>query len=143
MSEKVFEAIRRKVEKEPYAKKLGLKLRKLAAGYSLVEMTMTEDVENIFGRAHGGAIFSLIDEAFQTAANSHGTIAVALQVTISYLKPPRLGAKLLAEAREVSGSRRIGHYEVDVKDEKGELVARSVAMAYRMEDPLPFLAETS
>jgi acyl-CoA thioesterase len=143
MSEKVFEAIRRKVEKEPYAKKLGLKLRKLAAGYSLVEMTMTEDVENIFGRAHGGAIFSLIDEAFQTAANSHGTIAVALQVTISYLKPPRLGAKLLAEAREVSGSRRIGHYEVDVRDEKGELVARSVAMAYRMEDPLPFLAETS
>jgi acyl-CoA thioesterase len=143
MSEKIFEAIRRKVEKEPYAKKLGLKLRKLAAGYSLVEMTMTEDVENIFGRAHGGAIFSLIDEAFQTAANSHGTIAVALQVTISYLKPPRLGAKLLAEAREVSGSRRIGHYEVDVRDEKGELVARSVAMAYRMEDPLPFLAETS
>jgi acyl-CoA thioesterase len=143
MGEKIFEAIRRKVEKEPYAKKLGLKLRKLAAGYSLVEMTMTEDVENIFGRAHGGAIFSLIDEAFQTAANSHGTLAVALQVTISYLKPPRLGAKLLAEAREVSGSRRIGHYEVDVKDEKGELVARSVAMAYRMEDPLPFLAETS
>lgn len=143
MGEKIFEAIRRKVEKEPYAKKLGLKLRKLAAGYSLVEMTMTEDVENIFGRAHGGAIFSLIDEAFQTAANSHGTIAVALQVTVSYLKPPRLGAKLLAEAREVSGSRRIGHYEVDVRDEKGELVARSVAMAYRMEDPLPFLAETS
>jgi acyl-CoA thioesterase len=143
MGEKIFEAIRRKVEKEPYAKKLGLKLRKLATGYSLVEMTMTEDVENIFGRAHGGAIFSLIDEAFQTAANSHGTIAVALQVTISYLKPPRLGAKLLAEAREVSGSRRIGHYEVDVRDEKGELVARSVAMAYRMEDPLPFLAETS
>lgn len=141
LEDRIYRAILRQVENEPYARKLGLRLRKIDRGYALVEMTMTADVENIFGRAHGGAIFSLIDEAFQTASNSHGTISVALQVTVSYLKPASRGATLRAEAREVGGSRRIGHYEVDVRDEKGELVARSVAMAYRMEDPLPFLSE--
>ena len=139
MDEKVFEAIRRKVEKEPYAKKLGLRLREIDAGYSLVEMTLTPEMDNLFGTAHGGAIFSLIDEAFETASNSHGTVSVALQVSISYLKAPAPGSTLFAEAREVSRSRSVSHYEISVRDEKSDLIATSLAMAYRKKDPLPFL----
>ena len=141
MSEGVFEAIRRKVENEPYAAKLGLRLRVLDAGYSLVEMVLTPEMDNIFGMAHGGAIFSLIDEAFQTASNSHGTVSVALQVSISYLKPPAAGSTLFAEAKEVSRSRSGSHYEISVRDEKNDLIATSLAMAYRKKDPLPFLAQ--
>jgi len=139
MSEKVFEAIRRKVDNEPYAKKLGLKLRKIEAGYSLIEMTLTPEMDNIFGTAHGGAIFSLIDEAFETASNSHGTVSVALQVSISYLKPPLAGSKLFAEAKEVNRSRSISHYEISVRDDKNDVIATSLCMAYRKKDPLPFL----
>lgn len=141
MDERVFEAIRRKVENEPYAKMLGLKLRKINSGYSLVEMTLTADLENIFGMAHGGAIFSLIDEAFQTASNSHGTVSVALQVSISYLRPPAAGSTLFAEAKEVNRSRSVSHYEISVRDEKNDLIATSLAMAYRKKDLLPFLAQ--
>ncbi len=139
LEDRIFSAILRQVENEPYARKLGLRLRKIDRGYALVEMTMTEDVENIFGRAHGGAIFSLIDEAFQTASNSHGTVSVALQVSISYLKPPAAGSTLFAEAKEVNRSRSIGHYEISVRDEKNDLIATSLAMAYRKKEPLPFL----
>jgi acyl-CoA thioesterase len=139
MSEGVFEAIRRRVENEPYARKLGLKLLKLSAGYSLIELTLTPEMDNIFGMAHGGAIFSLIDEAFETASNSHGTVAVALQVSISYLKPPAAGSTLFAEAKEVSRSRSVSHYEISVRDAKKDLIATSLAMAYRKKDPLPFL----
>lgn len=139
MDEKVFEAIRRKVENEPYAKKLGLKLIKITAGYSLVEMTLAPEMDNIFGMAHGGAIFSLIDEAFETASNSHGTVAVALQVSISYLKPPAAGSTLFAEAKEVNRSRSVSHYEISVRDDRKDLIATSLAMAYRKKDPLPFL----
>ncbi len=139
MSERIFEAIRRKVEHEPYARKLGLRLRKIDAGYSLVEMTLVPEMDNIFGMAHGGAIFSLIDEAFETASNSHGTVAVALQVSISYLKPPEAGSTLFAEAREVNRSRSVSHYEISVRDDKQGLIATSLAMAYRKKEPLPFL----
>jgi len=104
-------------------------------------MVLTPEMDNIFGMAHGGAIFSLIDEAFQTASNSHGTVSVALQVSISYLKPPATGSTLFAEAKEVSRSRSVSHYEISVRDEKNNLIATSLAMAYRKKDPLPFLAQ--
>ena len=67
MDNRVLNAIFEKVENEPYANKLGMKLLKLDYGYSLVEMHFTENVANIFGIPHGGAIFSLVDEAFETA----------------------------------------------------------------------------
>ena len=73
MDNPVFDALFKKVESEPYAKKLGMELVKLDYSYSLVKMTYSKDMDNIFGMAHGGAIFSLIDEAFETSANSHGT----------------------------------------------------------------------
>ncbi len=142
MKDAVFDAIFRRVEQEPYARKLGLKLLKLDRGYSLVQMAFTEDMENIFGMAHGGAIFSLIDEAFETASNSHGTVAVALGLSVNYMKSPDRGATLLAEARETSCSNRIATYEIEVRDEKNALIARCQTMVYRKKDKLPFLAES-
>ena len=41
----------------------------LDAGHSKVKMIFNADMENMFGMAHGGAIFSLLDEAFEMAAN--------------------------------------------------------------------------
>ena len=73
MDPKVKEAIFRQVGKEPFAQKFGLRLIDLDEGYSRVEMTFSPDMENIHGMAHGGALFALIDEAFETASNSHGT----------------------------------------------------------------------
>ncbi|MGD0918784.1 MAG: hotdog fold thioesterase, partial [Thermodesulfobacteriota bacterium] len=102
MNERVKEAIFRQVEREPFARKFGLKLLDLDEGYSKVEMTFTPDMDNIFGLAHGGALFALIDEAFETAANSHGTVAVALNMNITYVSSPPRGSRLMAEAREFS-----------------------------------------
>ncbi len=66
MDEKIKQAIYRQVEKEPFARKFNLKLVDLDEGYSRVEMIFTPDMQNIFGMAHGGALFALIDEAFET-----------------------------------------------------------------------------
>ena len=139
MNEKVLDAIRKKVEEEPYAQKLGLKLVELDCGYSVVEMEFRPEMENIFGMAHGGAIFSLIDEAFETSCNAHGTVALALNMTISYVKAAGPGETLRAQSKEVSRSSRIGTYDIRVTDSKGELIAVCQAMAYRKKDPLPFL----
>lgn len=132
-------AITHQVNREPFARKLGLELVDLDTGHSVVEMTFSPDLENIFGMAHGGAIFGLIDEAFETAANSHGTIAVALNMNITYISPPPPGSRLRAEAKEVNTTFRTGVYDIQVTDENQTLIASCQALVYRKNKPLPFL----
>ena len=139
MSEKVFEALRKRAKSEPYAKLLGLELVKVEDGYALVRMVFTEKLHNIYGRCHGGALFSLIDEAFQFSSNSSGKIEIALNVNISYVKAPNDGDILEAEAKLVNRSRRVSHFHIEVRNATGELMASCQATAYRRDDPLPFL----
>ncbi|NLI82720.1 MAG: hotdog fold thioesterase [Deltaproteobacteria bacterium] len=139
MDRSVRDAILRAVETEPFALKFGLKLVELEEGYSKVEMTFTPDMENLFGMAHGGALFALMDEAFETASNSHGTVAVALSMTVSYVRAPDRGSRLTAEAREYSRSRKTANYDIKVHDDQGRLIASCQALVYRKGTPLPFL----
>ena len=139
MEAEIKDAIFEQVKEEPFARKFDLALTALNDGYSKVEMTYTADMNNIFGLAHGGAIFALIDEAFQTACNSHGTLAVALNLNITYIAPAVLGRRLTAEAREYSRTRKTASYEIKVTDDQGSLLAVCQALAYRKGTPLPFL----
>jgi len=141
MDKNVKDAFFKQVEKEPFAQKFGIKLLEIDAGYSKVEMKFTPDMENILGMAHGGAIFALIDEAFETASNSHGTIAVALNMNITYVSSPSSGSKLIAEAREFSRTQKTASYDIKVFDNQNNLIASCQALVYRRETPLPFLQE--
>jgi acyl-CoA thioesterase len=137
--EEILKAIRRWFDQEPYAMMMGMRLIDIGQGSSTVEMKLSEQMKNIFGVTHGGAVFSLIDGAFEAAANSHGTVAVALNVNVSYINPAMPGDTLIAQAKEFSKSRKISTYHIQVKNEKGVLIATCQAMAYRKKDPLPFL----
>ena len=141
MDDKVLSAIKRQTEKEPYAQKLGMNLILLEPGHAIVEMTPSEGLENIFGMAHGGAIFSLIDEAFQVSCNSHGTVAVALNMTVTYHLPPDKNRTLRAESKEIHRSAKTGTYEIKVTDDKDHLIASCMALAYRKSERLPFMGE--
>jgi acyl-CoA thioesterase len=139
MDKRVKKAIYKRVKEEPFARKMNLELVELDSGYSVVEMTFTEDMENIFGMAHGGAVFALIDEAFETAGNSHGTVAVALNMNITYTAAAKPGSRLRAEARELSLTPRTATYDIKVTDEEQTLIAVCQALVYRKKDKLPFL----
>jgi len=139
MDEKVRNAIFKQIDKEPFGKKFGLKLVDVGKGYAKVEMIFSSDLENIFGMAHGGAIFALMDEAFEVASNSHGTMAVALNMNINYLASPAKGAKLTAEAKEINKTKKTAVYDIAVTDDNNNTIAACQALVYRMEKPLPFL----
>jgi acyl-CoA thioesterase len=141
MEKKVFDALFKRVDWEPYAQLLGLKLKKVDKGYSLVEMTIREEMKNILGSTHGGAIFSLIDEAFETASNSHGTIAVALNMNVTFIAPPSPGAVLRAEAKETNLTPRTATYLINVTEGENRLIATCQALVYRKKEMLPFLEE--
>jgi len=135
----VFSALMAKAREEPFAKKMGLRVLEVSRGYSRVAMTLTPEMENIFAMTHGGAIFSLIDEAFEMASNSHGTAAVALNMNVTYITAPRQGDTLQAEARESSKTRKTAHYAITVHNGGGDLIATCSALVYRKDQPLSFL----
>jgi acyl-CoA thioesterase len=138
-AEAACQAIRRAAEREPYAAKLGIRCAAVEPGYSRVEMTIGEDMLNVFGIAHGGAVFSLLDEAFQLACNSHGLIALALNLSVTYVSATNAGDRLTAEARETSLTPRTASYAIRVTRDDGSVVALAQALAYRKSEPLPFL----
>ena len=138
---KVLASISRRVENEAYARKLGIRLVELNPGHAIVEMDSSEDDTNINGLIHGGAIFSLIDEAFQVSSNSHGRLAVALNVTVTYHQTPGKNSRLRAESKETHRSQKTGTYDIRVTDEKDNLIASCLALAYIKKAPLSFLDE--
>lgn len=139
MDAELKEAIFRQVKLEPYAQTLKMELVELDEGYSAVEMVYDGAVmDNMFSRAHGGAIFSLIDEAFETVCQTVGAATVALNVSVNYVASPENGARLRAEAREVSSTKRTASYDIKVKDRQGTLIASCQALAFRTGKPLPF-----
>ena len=140
MDQAVKEAIFRAVEKEPFAQALKMELVALNEGYSAVEMAYDPAaMDNIYARAHGGAIFALIDEAFETACQTHGTIAVALNVNVTYVTSPEAGARLRVEAQEVSKTNKTAAYDIKVTDQDGQIIATCQALAFRTGKPIPFL----
>jgi acyl-CoA thioesterase len=140
MDETVKRAIATAVKREPFAQALKMELIELEDGYSVVKMRYDPDtMDNIYSRAHGGALFGLIDEAFETAGQTDGTIAVALNVNITYIASPQSGVELKAEARRVSQTKKTAVYELKVTDQNDILIATCQALAYRTGKPIPFL----
>jgi acyl-CoA thioesterase len=138
MDEKKKAAYFKKVDEEPLAGLLGIRLMDVGDGYALCEMEYTEKMDNIYGNAHGGALFSLIDEAFEISSNSHENVAVALNMNVTYMKPPRKNSVLTAESREINRTRRTASYYITVKDSEN-LIAACQALVYVKDQPIPFL----
>ncbi len=127
-----------KVSEEPFARLAGIRLVEVGDGYALCEMDCTEAMDNIHGIAHGGAVFSLVDEAFEISSNSRGNVAVALNMNVAFIKPALKGAVLRARSTEVSRGAKTATYKITVEDGEG-LVAVCQALAYVKRDRLPFL----
>jgi len=132
MEVKLQSELMRRSQNEPYGRLLGLEVQDLGPGFAKVAMTVRPELNNIFGATHGGALFSLIDEAFQLACNTHGVLAVALNVSITYVAAPEPNRVLEARAEEIHRSRRTASYLCEVRErDGGKLIATAQALAYR------------
>jgi acyl-CoA thioesterase len=131
-----MDTLKRYMKNDQFAERSNIELLEVTPGSARAKMTLHPHHLNGFGTVMGGAIFTLADFAFAAASNSHGTVAVAINVNISFLKAATSGT-LWAEARELSKNFKLGSYTVEVKDDAGELVALFQGLAYRKKDKLP------
>ncbi|MEW5909790.1 MAG: PaaI family thioesterase [Thermodesulfobacteriota bacterium] len=140
MDEPVKKAILERVKTEPFAQALGMELVELDSGFSAVEMTYEPArMNNFYNRAHGGAVFALIDEAFETVGQTDGTIGVALNVNVTYISSPDPGTCLRAEARIVAQTKKTATYTITVTQKDDRLIASCQALLYKTGKPIPFL----
>ena len=77
-------------------------------------MTVQPHMVNGQRIAHGGFILRWRISTFAFACNSHNERAVAAQCNITFIRPGKLGDKLVATAREISRSGRSGIYDIRV-----------------------------
>lgn len=130
-----WQAINDHIQKDKFANSLGAKVEIIKPGHSCVSLIVTDEMTNFHGTTHGGIIFSISDMAFAAACNSHGKIAVALNVSICFLKPSFPGDHLVAEAKEEHNGRRTSLYNIKIYNKKtGNLIAKSQDQAFRKDE---------
>jgi len=127
--------IKKFFENDKFAEYLGIELLEVSEGKAKAKMEIKEHHLNSVKIAHGGAIFALADLVFSVASNSHGTVAVSINVSISYLKAVKTGT-LFATAEEVSCNPKLATYTIHVTDEEDDIIAIFQGMVYRKKEKL-------
>ena len=102
---------------------LGMALQAVGPGTARMAMAARPDMVNGHGMCHGGFIFTLADSAFAFACNSRNVKCVAAQGVISFLRPARLGERLVATVEERHLAGRSGIYDVRVTGSEGQVIA--------------------
>ena len=118
-------------ERDTFSHWLGLQVDEISKGYCKLHYKVREDMLNGFLSIHGGVLFSAADSAFAFACNSHGIFSVALDVTISFTRPAKVGETLFVEAQEIYVGKKTGIYDIKTTNEKGEIIALFKGTAYR------------
>jgi len=104
--------------------------------YARLSVKIDKKHIQFLGTVHGGVVASLADSAAAWAV--YGSvdlrgIPVTVEIKINFLKPVKSG-KLIAEARNVHGGSRIFVVDVEVKDDEGILVAKSLVTYYLLKE---------
>ncbi len=105
------------------ARTLGIHVVDIGPGRSVLRMTVRSTMVNGHNIGHGGMTFTLADTALAYASNSYNQKAVASVTQITFLAPTFAGDVLTASAQETAVKGRLGIYDVDVTNQKGEQVA--------------------
>jgi len=127
---KAQQRVARLAAKDRFAQAMGVRFVDGGPGYARVAMTVGEPHLNFNGTCHGGAIFAFADAAFGLASNSHGAIAAGIDAHITYQAAAALGDELAAVAIEVSRSRKLAVYRIDVTRGDGEMISSFTGTVY-------------
>ena len=110
---------------------LGIQVLEVKDGFARLSMKVTKEHTNFVGYTHGGAIFALADCTFAEATNFKNK-AVAVQVSINFIKPSTEGDTLTAEAVRVSEGKTFSLYSVNVSNEN-KVLALFTGLAYKLQ----------
>lgn len=110
---------------------LGIEVMVIKEGYSKIKMTVRKEMVNGLGVVHGGISFSIADTALAFACNNRNNLSLALDNSISFIKPIYPDDILTAEAKEIHNGRSTGLYHITVANQHGDTVALFKGTCFR------------
>ncbi|MBP6350941.1 MAG: hydroxyphenylacetyl-CoA thioesterase PaaI [Candidatus Obscuribacter sp.] len=116
---------------DKHSQYLGMQVLQVSPGYAELSLVVRDDMVNGLGICHGGVTFSLADTAFAFACNSRNQRTLALNCSITYSAPARVGDNLVAIAQEQVLNGKTGVYDVVVSNQHMEKIAIFRGVSYR------------
>jgi len=126
----VLERVKRLSARDRLPATLGIRCVDAGPGRAVVQVQVGEHHLNSHGMCHGGLIFTLADTAFGLASNSHGVVAVGVDAHIAYHVAAKLGDVLIGTAAEISRTRKLCAYRIEVTTQAGVLIASFTGTGY-------------
>lgn len=115
-------------KRDIFANEAGVVLDELNDDHAIMHVVVEKRHLNGGNTAHGGLIFLLCDIAMAAMANHRQPISVSIQSDIRFLAAALEGDTLTAEAFEVFGRKRMYNSRVEIKNQRGELIAVAEGM---------------
>lgn len=127
--------VRQLAAADPFLRWAGITCTHADRGTATVEVTLQPHHINFNGTCHGGIVFALADTAFGLAANSYGVIAAGIDTHLTFQQASHVGDRLVAKSVEVSRSRKIAVYRVDVCKGDGVPISSFTGTVYLTTKP--------
>src|SRR4030043_2403621 len=126
---KYLNQVRGITNRSPFYQLLGMKVLEIQDGKCRIEMPFRKKLTHPYGISHGGAIASLADSAVAMALISlvkPTDRITTIEFKINFFTPVSQG-KLMAEAKIIYRGSKTAVGDVEVRNEKGKLVAKVIA----------------
>lgn len=122
---------------------LGMVVEVNEPGRAVVSMAIRDDMLNGFDITHGGFVFAVADTAFAIACNDSDALTVAAGADVTFLATSTTGDTLTAVATRRATAGRSGIYDVEITNQRGEIVAEFRGRSRRSNLPAPKRPETT
>jgi len=129
-------AIREKFKGNHFPLLLGIEIDLLEPGRAILGVEVREDLLQLQGVMHGGAMATLIDTAVAMAivsVSEPNDRFTTVELKINYLAPVREG-RVTADARIIRDGRRIVVADCDAFDSSGRLAAKGLLTYIRLNE---------
>lgn len=121
----MLEIVCQAFQDSPYWKLLGIRIERAETGFARLVLPFKEDLLQLYGQVHGGAMASLIDSSVAVALSltlSPAEKASTIEMKLNYLEPVRSG-DIYADSKIRKRGKTIIVGTTDVVDEFGRLLA--------------------
>ena len=131
--QEIADATRDAMWREDSASKLlGMQVVAVGPGRATLTMAVRDDMLNGHDICHGGLITTLADSAFAFACNAYNEVTVASGFDVNLIAAARGGDVLTATAHEIRRAGRTGVYDIEVTNQRGDVVAVFRGRSYTM-----------
>lgn len=113
-----FEEMNEIVQKNPFAKYIGMELLEIKEGFALGRISFEKQYENIYGGMHGGCAYSLADTLAGIAASTYGEYVTTLDASMNYLLPVESTEYVYCKAQVLRHGRKISVVRIEITDDE-------------------------